>query len=74
MSDTDTDNHFGHVAYRDGCSFCDEEKKNNPYMKKYVDICPGCAHALNYCVGYCGEEDYEAVMCPNGCDLWELYG
>ena len=38
-----------------------------------TDACPGCGAQLEYCVGYYQEEDYEAVRCPQGCDLWSLY-
>ena len=36
-------------------------------------LCPGCSARLIDCLGQAGEEVYDAVKCPKGCDLWELY-
>ena len=38
-----------------------------------TDACPGCGTQLEFCVGYYQEEDYEAVRCPQGCDLYAYY-
>lgn len=35
--------------------------------------CPKCDAILIDCLGRFGEDIYEAVRCPNGCDLWEYY-
>lgn len=36
--------------------------------------CPLCGTVLARVVGVWEEHTYDAVRCPRGCDLWELYG
>ena len=45
-----------------------------PLSEDLTDICPGCGGTLIHCVGWSGEQDYEAVRCPNQCNLEELLG
>ena len=35
--------------------------------------CPGCGTPLEDCVGVFEEGLYEAVRCPQGCDLYAYY-
>lgn len=35
--------------------------------------CPGCGREVIPTLGHVDEDDYEGVVCPNGCDLWEYW-
>ena len=35
--------------------------------------CPGCGAHLIDCLGATKDDLYDAVKCPNECDLWEYY-
>ena len=49
------------------CACCD------PCVCTKQPHCPGCGSHLVDCVGVNEEEVYDAVRCPKGCDLWELF-
>mgnify|MGYP001567241775 CR=1 FL=1 len=38
-----------------------------------LNPCPCCGADLEACVEAYGEEVYDAIRCPNGCDLWAHY-